>query len=212
MHAMATSKKSASDPTQRDARPYDSTLRKERAAETRERIILAGSELIRHESVRDWKTLTVRAVAERAGVNERTVYRYFGNERGLRDALLRRNEEDAGIDLRGMQLGDISKVTARLLEHISQYPREPVPPLVATLIDAMQRQRAALISAVESNASQWSREDQLVAAAMLDVLWSVASYERLLGNWQLDHELAVRAITWVLGLVEQAIRDGHNPP
>jgi AcrR family transcriptional regulator len=201
-----------SDVPERDPRPYDSTLRRERAAETRERIILAGSELLHHESVRDWKKLTVRAVAEKAGVNERTVYRYFGNERGLRDALLRRNEEDAGIDLSGMQLGDISKVTARLLEHISEYPREPMPPLVPTLIDAMQRQRAALIDAVQSNAPQWPREEQLVAAAMLDVLWSVASYERLVGNWDLDHELAVRGITWVLGLVAQSIEDGQTPP
>ena len=42
---------------------------------------LAGSELVHRISVRDWKKLTVRAVAERAGVNERTVYRYFGSER-----------------------------------------------------------------------------------------------------------------------------------
>jgi AcrR family transcriptional regulator len=212
MHAMANSTKPTPDPPERRARPYDSTLRKERAAETRERIILAGSELLHHESVRDWKKLTVRAVAEKAGVNERTIYRYFGNERGLRDALLQRNEEDAGIDLGDMQLGDISKVTAKLLGHISQYPRDPMPPLVPTLIDAMQRQRAALINAVESNAQQWPQEDQLIAAAMLDVLWSVAAYERLAGNWQLDHELAVRGITWVLGLLEQAINDGRNPP
>jgi AcrR family transcriptional regulator len=211
MQAMATPTTSTSDQPEGGGRPYDSTLRKERAAETRERIMLAGSELLHHESVRDWKKLTVRAVAEKAGVNERTVYRYFGNERGLRDALLQRNEEDAGIDLHGMQLGDISKVTTKLLGHISQYPRDPMPPLVPTLVDAMQRQRAALINAVESNAKQWSREDQLVAAAMLDVLWSVASYERLVGNWQLDHELAVRGITWVLGLLEQAINDDHNP-
>jgi AcrR family transcriptional regulator len=211
MHAMATPTEPTSDPPDKDARPYDSTLRKERAAETRERIILAGSELLHHESVRDWKTLTVRAVAEKAGVNERTVYRYFGNERGLRDALLQRNEEDAGIDLSGMQLGDISKVTAKLLSHISEYPREPMPPLVPTLVDAMQRQRAALTNAVETNAEQWSPEDQLVAAAMLDVLWSVASYERLVGNWQLDHDLAVRGITWVLELIEEAVRNGRSP-
>jgi AcrR family transcriptional regulator len=212
MHAMAHSTNTTPDPPERDGRPYDSTLRKERAAETRERILLAGSELLHHESVRDWKKLTVRAVAEKAGVNERTVYRYFGNERGLRDALLQRNEEDAGIDLSGMELSDIARVTAKLLGHIAEYPREPMPTLVPTLVEAMQRQRTALLNAVESNAPQWSREDQLLAAAMLDVLWSVASYERLVGNWQLDHETAVRGITWLLGLLEQAIQDGRSRP
>src|ERR1700722_20334088 len=142
--------KSTSDVPERGARPYDSTLRKERAAETRERIMQAGSELLHHVSVRDWKKLTVRAVAEKAGVNERTVYRYFGNERGLRDALLQRNEEEAGIDLRGMQLGDIGQVTARILGHVAQYPRDPRPQLVPTLVDAKKRQQEALIGAVVS--------------------------------------------------------------
>ena len=91
-------------------RSYDRTLRREQAAETRERILASGSELLHGASVRNFKRLTVRAVAERAGVNERTVYRHFGNERGLHDAVMHRLEEEAGIDLEGMQLGDIAKV------------------------------------------------------------------------------------------------------
>jgi AcrR family transcriptional regulator len=85
-------------------RPYDSTLRRLRAAETRERIIAAGSELLHGSSVRDWRGLTIRAVAEKAGVNERTVYRHFTNEQGLRDAVMHRFEDEAGIDLSDMQL------------------------------------------------------------------------------------------------------------
>jgi AcrR family transcriptional regulator len=212
MDAMTTSTTSRSDQPEGGGRTYNGTLRRERAAETRERIIVAGTEILRGESVRDWKKLTVRAVAERAGVNERTVYRYFGNERGLRDALLQRNEEEAGIDLSGMQLGDIGQVTAKILGHVAQYPRDPRPQLVPTLVDAKKRQQDALIGAVVTGAQTWSDEDQLVAAAMLDVQWSVATYERLVENWTIDHEQAVRAITWVVGLLEQAVRDDHRPP
>ena len=86
-------------------RPYDSTLRRQRAAETRGRIIAAGSELLHGSSVRDWHGLTIRAVAERAGVNERTVYRHFANERALRDAVIHRLEQHAGVDLAQMQEG-----------------------------------------------------------------------------------------------------------
>src|ERR1700683_2616023 len=75
-------------------RSYDGTLRREQAAVTRERIVVAGSELLHRGSIRDWKRLTVRAVAERAGVSERTVYRHFGNERGLSDAVMHRLEEE----------------------------------------------------------------------------------------------------------------------
>jgi AcrR family transcriptional regulator len=212
MQTMAPYTKSKSVQPKQRGRSYDGTLRKERAAGTRERIIVAGSELLRNESVRDWKKLTVRAVAERAGVNERTVYRCFGNERGLRDALLQRNEEKAGIDLRGMQLGDIGKVTAKILGHVAQYPRDPRPSLVPTLADAKRRQQEALIGAVEASADRWTEQDKLVAAAMLDVQWSVATYERLVENWQLDHKQAVRGISWVLGLIEESIREGHIPP
>jgi len=37
--------------------------------------------MLQRSSIRDWRAITVRGVAEQAGVNERTVYRYFGDER-----------------------------------------------------------------------------------------------------------------------------------
>ena len=50
-----------------------------------------------------------------------------------------------------------------------------------------------------------------MAAGMLDVLWSVMSYERLRTAWELDPEQATSAITWVIGLVEAAIRQNRPP-
>jgi hypothetical protein len=46
---------------------------------------------------------------------------------------------------------------------------------------------------------------------MLDVLWSVVSYERLMIDWELEPEDAIRGVTWVMGLIEDAIRDGRRP-
>jgi AcrR family transcriptional regulator len=210
MSAVTSSKKS--DPDQpRAARSYDGTLRRERAAETRERIVDAGSELLHRESIRDWKKLTVRAVAERAGVNERTVYRYFGSERGLRDAVMHRHEEEAGIDLVGMQLQDIGKVATQIFDHVSSYPKEPRPPLDPTLVDANQRQREALLGAIAAGAEQWPDEDRTVVAAVFDVLWSVAAYERLVVDWDIDHRRAIQGISWVIELVEEAVRNGRGP-
>ena len=101
-------------PSASTRRRYDSTLRRERATQTREDIVAAGADLLHGSSIRDWQALTIRAVAERAGVHERTVYRHFGNERSLRDAVMRRLEQDAGIDLAQMRLEDIADVTARI--------------------------------------------------------------------------------------------------
>lgn len=199
-----------SDPA-RQPRRYDSPLRRERAAATRERIVLAGCELLRRSSIRDWRALTVRGAAQEAGVNERTVYRYFANERGLRDAVMHRLEQDAGVDLEGMRLGDIAGMAARILTHVSSYPRAARPPLDPTLREANDRQRQALHDAVAEQAGGWTEDERLAAAAMFDVLWSVASYERLVVDWQMDHAQAVGAITWVTALVERAVRDGLPP-
>jgi hypothetical protein len=46
---------------------------------------------------------------------------------------------------------------------------------------------------------------------MFDVLWSVGAYERLVVDWHLDPEQAVDGITWVIGLVEDAVREGRRP-
>ncbi len=211
MDTVTTAPEPALDPPERTGRPYDGTLRRERAAETRDKILDAGSELIHKTSVRDWKKLTVRAVAIRAGVNERTVYRHFGSERGLRDAVMQRNEQEAGIELAGMHLEDVATVAAQIFDHVAQYPREPRPPLDPTLMAAKDRQHQALLAAVGPEVGKWSEERQVVVAALLDALWSVATYERLAVDWNVDHQRAVAGISWVIGLVEEAVRHGRGP-
>src|SRR3954469_14909974 len=76
-------------------RAYDSPVRRQRVAETRERIVAAGAELLHGFPIWNWDALTPGAVAEHAGVTERTVYRYFGSERELRDAVMARMEHEA---------------------------------------------------------------------------------------------------------------------
>lgn len=201
--------------TQREATPqrrrYDSPLRREKASATRERIITAGAELLHGFAVWNWRALTVRGVAQRAGVNERTVYRYFANEHELRDAVLARLERDSGIALVGLCLEDIRDHTQRILEYVSTFPLESRTPLDETLRDAHRRQRDALQAAVAVPGSAWSEVDRTVAAGVLDVLWSVASYERLVADWGIEPNDAIRGVTWVIGLVEDAIRDGRGP-
>jgi AcrR family transcriptional regulator len=195
----------------RSRRRYDGTLRRLKAAETRDRIVAAGSELLHGSPIRDWGSLTIRAVAEHAGVNERTVYRHFENERGLRDAVMRRLQEEAGIELSELRLEDVAGVATRIFAHVSAYPSERRAPLDPTLTETGKRQRSALLEAVAARAAKWPQADRVVAAAMLDVLWSVGSYERLVGDWQLGREQATRGITWVIGLVEEAVRRGRRP-
>jgi AcrR family transcriptional regulator len=192
-------------------RRYDSTLRKERAEQTRQRIVSAGAELLRGSSIRDWGALTIRAVAERAGVHERTVYRHFPNERALRDAVMQQLESEAGVDLERMQLGDVAGAATRVLRFVSLYPSEPRPPLDPTLAETNQRRHRALLAAVEEHTPEWTAGERALPAAMLDALWAVGTYERLVGEWNLESEDAIRAIAWVIEIVEEAVRGGRRP-
>lgn len=200
----------ASEPP-RTIRPYDSPLRRAQAASTQEGIIEAACELLRHSSIRNWRSLTIRSVAERAGVNERTVYRYFSNERGLRDAVMRHLEDAAGIELSGMHLEDIAEVARRIFMHVSSYQFEPKAPLVPTLTEASLRQREALHDALGPWTEDWPAEDAAAVAALFDVLWSVGAYERLVTEWRLDPERAAAVLTWAIGLVAESVRRGEHP-
>jgi AcrR family transcriptional regulator len=193
-------------------RRYDNTRRRERANETRERIVEAGADLLRRSSIRDWQGVTIRAVAARAGVNERTVYRHFSNERALRDAVMQRLEQAVGVELTGLRLDDVAGAAARILRHVAAYPRELRPPLDPTLAEANRRQHEALLAAVEHHAGDWSPADRTLVAATLDLLWAVGSYERLVRDWDLDGEEAIRGMTWLIGLVCAAVHDGKRPP
>jgi hypothetical protein len=46
---------------------------------------------------------------------------------------------------------------------------------------------------------------------VLDVLWGVVSYERMVVDWELAPEDAIRGLTWAIGLVEAAVRSGDAP-
>jgi AcrR family transcriptional regulator len=193
-------------------RRYDSSLRRERAAQTRARILDAGLQLAHECPVWDWRALTVRAAAERAGVSERTVYRHFPGEREFHDAVMQRLEEQAGVTLEGLRLEDVAGATARVFAHVSSFPMVArTPPLDPTLSATDQRRRASLLNAVAPAAAAWTEADRAMTAGMLDVLWSVMSYERLVGAWQLTPEQATTAITWVIALIQAAIREGRAP-
>ena len=91
-------------------RRYDNRGRQQKAARTRERIIAAGTELVHAFDSWNWRELTFRSVAERAGVGERTVYRHFPTERHLHDAVMQRLESEAGISYEDVDLGNLGEV------------------------------------------------------------------------------------------------------
>lgn len=194
-------------------RPYDSRLRRARAAETRTRIVTAGAALFREATSWDWASLTFRAVAERAGVSERTVYRYFPTDVALREAIGQEVEEQAGVAYDDPDLDGFATTAARVLELLPAYTaRWPVHDHDVRRTTALRTAlRAETDAASDAATDVWSERERTAAAAALDVVWSVPVYERMLRVWELDHDDAIEVMRWMHRLVADAIREGDRP-
>ena len=192
-------------------RRYDSTLRRQQAADTRERIVAGGAKIVHGLPTWDWSGLTFRAVGRRARVSERTVYRHFATERELRAAVLQRLFEESGIELDGLELAGFRKVAARLFTYLSSFAvaaKGPDDPAFA----AMDRHRRdALLAAVARATPRWSDAERRMVGAMLDMLWTPSTYERALAAWGLDARQALGAFDWMIALIEAAISSGRRP-
>jgi AcrR family transcriptional regulator len=196
-------------------RRYDSPVRRERAARTRDRIADAGMALVRELPTWDWRGVTFAAVAARAGVGLRTVYRYFPTERDLHDAIMGRLQQAAGgVAYEGLALDDVGRAAARLhatlpslavSRWVEEVPDQP------TLAEVDRRRREALLAAVADTTRDWPEEERAMAAAVLDVLWGVGPYQRLTTAWNLQGPQATVALTWAIDILVDAIRAGRRP-
>jgi AcrR family transcriptional regulator len=182
-------------------RRYVSPVRRQQADRTRERIVAAGVELVRSFDSWDWGGLTFRSVAQRAGVGERTVYRHFPNERGLRDAIMARLGEEAGVDYEQLSLTEVAEVAARMFRSLGSFAVADVtsPPNDPTFVAVDQTRREALLRAVARSKPELSQQQRLRLAAGLDVLWGVPSYDRLVSAWGMSPDEAVGVLAWAIG-------------
>jgi AcrR family transcriptional regulator len=193
-------------------RRYDSPVRRLRAAESRERIISGAAELARELPSWDWGSLTIQAVADQAGVSRRTVYRHFASEAALHAALADRLLEEAGVSYDRLALDDVPAMTGRVYSAVAKFAVKPwaVVPAAFPALDADRL--GGLRSAVDSEAPDWADSDRMTATAALDIVWSVASYEILLRDWNLAPADAMRVQRWLHGLVTAALHAGEKPP
>jgi AcrR family transcriptional regulator len=192
-------------------RSYHSPARQQAVAATRERIIDAGTRLVRGFTTWDWDELTFRAIAERAGVSERTVYRHFPTERQLHDAIMGRLEDEAGIAYEDVELDNLPDVTARVFASLKRFAVKDTTPQGPAFVSADVRRHDALVRAVAARAPELPDAQRRALAGLLDVLWSPTTYERLVGAWNLDKSEAVDAVQWLIAKVIAAIDDNERP-
>jgi AcrR family transcriptional regulator len=192
-------------------RSYHSPARQKAAAATRDRIIDAGTRLVRGFTTWDWDELTFRAVAERAEVSERTVYRHFPTERHLHDTIMGRLEGEAGIAYEDVELDNFAEVTARLFASLGRFAiKDSIgAPHGAAFVGAEAKRHDALDRAVV--APHLPDAQRRALAGLLDVLWSPPTYERLVGAWNLENTEAVDAIQWLITKVIAAVENNEAP-
>jgi AcrR family transcriptional regulator len=192
-------------------RSYHSPARQKATAATRERIVDAGTRLVRGFTTWDWDELTFRAVAERAGVSERTVYRHFPTERHLHDAIMGRLEDDAGVAYEDVELGSVAEVTARVFASLRRFAIKDTlgTPQGPAFAGADARRHDALERTVAT--SDLSDAQRRALAGLLDVLWSPTTYERLVGAWHLENTEAVNAVQWLIAKVTAAVENNESP-
>jgi AcrR family transcriptional regulator len=202
-------KKNTSEPMTK--RRYNSPLRQKQFAATRERIVAAGAKLVHSYPAWDWTNLTAPAVGERAGVSERTVQRHFATERHLRDAVLQRMLEESGIALQDLELSHFADVTERMFAYLSSFAITPEPVGDPSFASMDQQRRDALLKAVVRATPGWRDREREAAAAVLDIFWNPPTYERLIAVWGFDSVRAIRVLSWLISLTQQAINDGRRP-
>lgn len=184
-------------------RPYDSPVRRERKAQTRDRIVEAGTELVRQSQDWQWQEITCDLVASHAGVARRTVFRHFATERDLHAAILNRLSEQAGVDYTDLTLDDVADTANRVFRSLGSFAAADTatPATAAVIQQAGLRRREALLRAIAHRHPEMSAGNRTKVAAALDVLWNTSAYALLIDAWQLSHRDAETVLTWAINII-----------
>lgn len=194
-----------------EKRAYNSVVRQQQSNQTRELIISSGVALVHEFPSWDWKNLTFRAVGERAGISERTVYRYFATEQALKDAVMQQLVKESGIDLDALTLAEFGTLIKSLFQYIQSFAAKTKPVEDPSFSGVDKERQAALLRSVVQATPGWSKSQQQVVTAALDIFWQPSTHERLLNGWNFDSDQSLATLSWLIDLVESAVREGRRP-
>ncbi len=183
-------------------RAYRSSLREEQAEATRKRIVDA---LVAQTAEVGRADFSIAEVAERAGVAERTVYRYFPTREAMLDAINR--EADTGA--RAIAMRDPADMVEHFHALFAWFEANP------QLVEASHVSNVGREVRAHGRRVRGERTRQILAAMLPDVddevrLRAFAAFRTMFGSmtWRtMRHELGLTAdqtrdaVEWVLRLV-----------
>ncbi len=202
-------------------RKYKLKRRAEHQEETRRRIVEAAVEL--HESVGVAYT-TIRAIAERAGVERATVYRHFPDERSLFTACtshyLAANPPPDPAPLQGITdpeqrlkvgLAAIYAYHRRTEDMTSKAQRDlPQFPALAEVL-APYDEHWARLGAVLAAGWQTQQGDRKLVGAAIGHAMTFQTWRSLVREEELDDSEAVQLMVTMIRCVAQGSEDATTP-
>ena len=189
---------------------YRSPLREEQVAKTRERIEQAAAALL--NAAGSPEEITFKAVAERAGVTEMTVYRHFPTREDLLRGLWRQINASMGPGI-----GMPTSIDELLAQHAPLFAGfdQLAPQIVASITTAQgremraamnDRRRRAFRGIVDEIAPDLAPAARTRAAAVLQLLHSAHAWMSLRDQWGLDSREAGAATRWAIDILLQHLR------
>lgn len=182
-------------------RAYRSTLREEQAKATRQRIVDA---LVEQASERGRTEFSIAEVAARAGVAERTVYRYFPTREALLDAVsaaldaLTQSEPKSPDDVEG----HVRALFAWFEDNAQLIEASHATGVGSEVRARGRRQRGARTKAMlDVWLADLPEPDRRRAFAVFRSMFGSFTWRTMRSELGLSAEETVDAVDWVLGLV-----------
>lgn len=192
---------------------YDSPLRRRQQAATRDAILEATGLLVEEQGL---DALSFAAIAERAGVQERTVYRHFATRQDLLTAFWAWVNDQAGIAGFPASEADLRRL----------------PPEVYARFDGQAGLMRALVFSEAGRQFRLAVNDQRQAAyrqilgdrlkdqppevadrlcALVQLLYSATAWATMRDCWPLDGRAAGETVAWAIDRLLAAIDAGDLP-
>jgi len=196
-------------------RAYSSALRDRQAAQTRELILDAITQLLGDRRVDE---VTTRDIATTADVSERTVYRHFPDRRALLEGLSRRVQElgDVHPEARPATVDHFAQSAIRLMaaldEHYALARAEAIFNADPRHFSDETEGNTRRISAVVSDGfPQLDEREQLRITAVIRCLLSTQAWLRMREEFGVPGAESGPVVAWVIDMIIRELRAGKRP-
>ena len=195
-----------------ETRGYHSPLRAAQTERTRATILDTLAELVAEEG---FEGVSVREVAGRCGVAERTVYRHFPDREALQDGLVQRISDEQGwTSMPDELMRDLDAFPESIERAYDRFDDEAYATRIAARVLSSALRRApsssarhdALRSMVDRGLPELDDDDRRVITGILHVLASSRTWLRLQDEFGISGREAGPALRWLTGLLVRELR------